>query len=45
VEISLNESWTKDWMEQTEHLRFDFNKAEILDNKMDDFYYYADVAL
>jgi hypothetical protein len=45
VEICLNESWTKDWMEQTEHLRFDFNKAEILDNKMDDFYYYADVAL
>jgi hypothetical protein len=44
-EVSINESWTKDWMEQTEHLRGDFQKTELLDNVMDDFYYYTDVAV
>jgi hypothetical protein len=45
IEVSINESWAKDWMEQTEHLRGDFQKTELVDNLMDDFYYYTDVAI
>ena len=45
VEVDENESWTNEWIEQTESLREKFWNNNLLDTKMENYFYYSDVAV